>query len=65
MYMGQMANTKPKVQTRNFTMRSNDEFEAMMDDLRRNEPDLPPASDMVRRLVTRAHEKLPAAKKRR
>lgn len=60
-----MANTKPKTMTRQFPMRVDELFEQKLDDLRRHEPDVPHRSVMLRRLVDRAHEKLPGAKKRK
>ena len=61
-----MANTKPKTMTRRLApMWVPDDFEEKLDELRRHEPDLPPKSEMMRRLVDRAHEKLPGARKRK
>jgi hypothetical protein len=36
-----------------------------LDDLRRHEPDIPSRSEMVRRLIARAADRLPAAKERK
>jgi hypothetical protein len=37
-------------------MRIAEEVKLMLDDLRKGEPDLPSRSEMVRRLIERAHE---------
>lgn len=41
-----------------FPIRLNDEEIQMLDDIRREEPDLPVRSEMVRRLIDRAHDKV-------
>lgn len=42
-----------------FPIRLNDEELQMLDDIRREEPDLPVRSEMVRRLIERGHAKVP------
>ena len=60
-----MGNTKPITQDKQFPMRVDDEFLRMLDDLRRNEADVPPRSQMVKRLVDRAYEGLTPAKRKK
>lgn len=56
---------KPVTFDKQRLLRWNEHYDRMLEDLRRNEPDLPQASEMMRRLVLRAHDKLPAAKRRK
>lgn len=51
-----MANTKPITLPKNFVMRADEEFYAMLDDLRALERPVPDRAPMVRALVREAWE---------
>lgn len=53
-----MANTKPKTKPATFTMRTDEEFLARLDDLRAAERPLKTRADMLRALVERSWQKL-------
>lgn len=48
---------------RPFPIRLNDEEIQMLDDIRREEPDLPVRGEMMRRLIERAHAKVSGRRK--
>lgn len=52
-YAGNMSTER-----RPFPIRLNDDELQMLDDIRREEPDLPVRSEMARRLIERAHSAL-------
>jgi hypothetical protein len=51
-------------QRKPFPVRLNDEEISKLDDIRRLEPDIPTRSEMLRRLIWREADQLPAARKR-
>lgn len=50
-------------QRKPFPVRLNDEEISMLDDIRRYEPDIPTRSEMLRRLIWRESDRMPAAKR--
>lgn len=55
-YLQRHAMLRPMTQDTFLHMRIAEEVKLMLDDLRKGEPDLPSRSEMVRRLIERAHE---------